>query len=83
MSGASGYLVTPSDRATLLEGPLGAVLMLGGDRTAGTLSLVEHPDPDRLADLAGRYHLDLDLGSMPRLAAAHGLIVPAPPPGPA
>ena len=174
MSGASGYLVTPAGRTTLLAGPLGAVLLLGGDRTAGTLSLVEHPleprvlgsplhthrgedefsvvlegrvgaqiggqtveagpgavlvkprgvphafwnpgdeparlleiispagfegyfaglgeilagqgppDLGRLADLAGRYGLDVDLESIPRLAAAHGLIVPGgPPPAPA
>ena len=42
MSDASGYLVTPSQRRTLLAGPLGAVLLLGGDATAGSLSLVEH-----------------------------------------
>jgi hypothetical protein len=41
--------------------------MLGGDRTAGRLSL---------ADLASRYGLDVDLASIPRLAAAHGLRVP-------
>ena len=168
---SSGYVITPADRAALLEGPLGAVLMLGGDRTAGRFSLVEHPlapralgspvhthrdedeysvvlegqvgaqigdqavvagpgtvlvkprgvphafwnpadqparlleiispagfegyfaglaeiltgqgrpDPGRLADLAGRYGLDLDLASIPRLAAAHGLRVPGLPPG--
>jgi mannose-6-phosphate isomerase-like protein (cupin superfamily) len=173
MPGANGYVVTPSDRTTLLEGPLGAVLLLGGDRTAGRLSLVEHPlgpralgsplhthrredeysvvlegrvgaqiggqtleagpgavlvkprgvphafwnpgdqparlleiiapagfegyfaglgeilaggsrDPARVADLAGRYGLDVDLASIPRLAAAHGLRAPGgPPPAPA
>ena len=41
--GSSGYVITPADRAALLEGPLGAVLMLGGDPTAGRFSLVEHP----------------------------------------
>jgi mannose-6-phosphate isomerase-like protein (cupin superfamily) len=173
MPGDSGYVITPSDRATLLRGPLGAVLMLGGDRTAGRLSLVEHPlepralgsplhthrdedeysvvlegrvgaqigdqtveagpgtvlvkprgvphafwnpadqparlleiispagfegyfaglaeivtgqgppDPGRLADLAGRYGLEMDRASVPRLAAAHGLRIPGLPPGPA
>jgi hypothetical protein len=43
MPSDSSYVITPADRATLLTGPLGAVLMLGGDRTAGSLSLVEHP----------------------------------------
>ena len=43
MHGESGYVVSPADRTTLLQGPLGAILMLGGDRTAGRLSLVEHP----------------------------------------
>jgi mannose-6-phosphate isomerase-like protein (cupin superfamily) len=172
MSGASGYLVTPSQRRTLLAGPLGAVLLLGGEATAGSVSLVEHPlapralgsplhthrdedefsivlegrvgaqigeqtveaepgavlvkprgvphafwnpgdqparlleiiapagfedyfaglgdilargspDPARLADLARRFGLDVDLGSIPRLAAAHGLSVPSGPPDPA
>ncbi len=43
MSSEPGYVVIPSERKTLLEGPLGAVLMLGADRTGGRLSLVEHP----------------------------------------
>jgi len=43
MPGESHYVITPADRTTLLQGPLGAILMLGGDRTAGSLSLVEHP----------------------------------------
>ena len=171
MSGDSGYVKTPSDRAILLAGPLGAMLLLGGDLTGGRLSLVEHPlepralgspvhthrhedeysvvlegqvgvqigeqaveagpgtvlikprgvphafwnatdrparlleiispagfesyfaemgeifaeqgppAPGRLAELAGRYGLDLDLASIPRLAAAHGLRVPGAPPG--
>jgi mannose-6-phosphate isomerase-like protein (cupin superfamily) len=33
----------PSDRKTLLEGPLGAILMLPASSTGGRLSLVEHP----------------------------------------
>ena len=37
------YLVTPSDRTTLLQGPLSAILMLGGDQTGGRLSVLEHP----------------------------------------
>ena len=171
MPGESLYVITPADRTTLLQGPLGAILMLGGDRTAGSLSLVEHPlqpralgspvhthrdedeysvvlegqvgaqigeqtvvagpgtvlvkprgvphafwnpadqparlleiispagfegyfvglgeilagqgppDPGRMAELADRYGLDLDLASIPRLAAAHGLRVPGAPPG--
>jgi len=171
MPGESLYVITPADRTTLLQGPLGAILMLGGDRTAGSLSLVEHPlqpralgspvhthrdedeysvvlegqvgaqigeqtvvagpgtvlvkprgvphafwnpadqparlleiispagfegyfaglgeilagqgppDPGRLAELADRYGLDLDLASIPRLAAAHGLRVPGAPSG--
>jgi hypothetical protein len=40
---SSRYLVTPSDGMTLLQGPLGAALMLGGDRTDGRLSVLEHP----------------------------------------
>jgi len=171
MPGESRYVITPADRTTLLQGPLGAILMLGGDRTGGSLSLVEHPlqpralgspvhthrhedeysvvlegqvgaqigeqtvvagpgtvlvkprgvphafwnpadrparlleiispagfegyfaglgeifsgqgppDPGRLAELRDRYGLDLDLASVPRLAAAHGLLVPGAPPG--
>lgn len=165
MVSSGPYLVTPSDRMTLLQGPLGAVLMLAGDRTAGQLSVLEHPlapralgspihthrdedeysvvlegvvgaqvadqvieagpgavlvkprgvphafwnpsdqparlleiispagfeqyfagladllaepgppDAGKLAALAGRHGLDLDLASIPRLAAAHGLKV--------
>jgi len=82
MPSDSGYVKTPSDRAILLAGPLGAVLMLGGDLTGGKLSLVEHPpDPGRLAERADHYGLDLDRASIPRLAAAHGLRVPGAPPG--
>lgn len=171
MPAGNGYVITPADRTALLRGPLGAVLMLGGDRTGGRLSLVEHPlepralgspvhthrdedeysvvlegrvgaqigeqaveagpgtvlvkprgvphafwnpgdqparlleiispagfegyfagladlltgegisDPGRLAALAARYRLDVDLASIPRLAAEHGLRVPGPPPG--
>ena len=36
MSGHSEYVITPADRTTLLQGPVGAILMLGGDRTAGS-----------------------------------------------
>ena len=43
MPGESGYVIGPADRTTLLRGPLGAILMLAGDRTAGSLALVEHP----------------------------------------
>jgi len=92
MPGESGYVIGPADRATLLRGPLCAILMQRGDRMAGSLSLVEHPlgeivtgqgppEPGRLAELAERYGLGLDLASVPRLAAAHGLLVPGAPPG--
>jgi uncharacterized cupin superfamily protein len=43
MSSASQYAVEPADHTTLLRGPLGAVLMLGAERTDGRLSVVEHP----------------------------------------
>ena len=43
MPNDAGYLITPAERTTLLEGPLGAVLMLGADKTAGRLSVLEHP----------------------------------------
>jgi quercetin dioxygenase-like cupin family protein len=165
MAGDSDYVVTTSERVTLLQGPLGAALMLGGDQTGGRLSLLEHPlapralgsplhthrdedeysvvldgvvgvqigkqaidatpgtvlvkprgvphafwnpgdqparlleiispagfeqyfadladimsgpgspDPGRLADLAGRYGLEVDLASIPRLAATYGLMI--------
>ena len=171
MPGSEQYVLTPADRTVLLRGPLGAVLLLGGDRTGGRLSLVEHPlepralgspvhthrdedefslvlegrvgaqigeqtveagpgavlvkprgvphafwnpgdqparlleiispagfegyfaglaellagqglpDAGRMAELAARYRLDVDLASIPRLAAEHGLRLPGPPPG--
>ena len=43
MSGDSRYVVTVPDRATLLQGSLGAALMLSAGQTGGRLSLVEHP----------------------------------------
>jgi len=170
MPSASDYVVAPADRTTLLQGPLGAALLLGAERTDGRLSVVEHPlapralgspvhthrnedeysvvlegvvgaevggetfeagpgvmlvkprgvphafwnptdeparlleiispggferyfadlaeifssspagpDPERLAAVAGRYGLDVDLSSIPRLAMTFGLQV-APPP---
>ena len=36
-------VIPPSERQTLLEGPLGAVLLLAGAATRGQLSVVEHP----------------------------------------
>jgi mannose-6-phosphate isomerase-like protein (cupin superfamily) len=42
VSRGSQYLITPSDWMTLLQSPLGAVLMLGGNQTAGRLSVLEH-----------------------------------------
>lgn len=168
MSSDSPYLITPSKRTTLLQGPLGAVLMLTSNQTGGRLSVLEHPlapralgspihthrdedeysvvlegaigaqiadqvieagpgavlvkprgvphafwnpsdrparlleiispagfeqyfagladilsgpgvpDTGQLAALADRYGLDVDLASIPRLAAAHGLTVALP-----
>jgi quercetin dioxygenase-like cupin family protein len=43
MPSESDYVVIPSERRTLLKGPLGAVLMMGADRTGGRLALLEHP----------------------------------------
>jgi hypothetical protein len=34
MSGDGGFVIGPADRETLLHGPLGAVLMLGGGQSA-------------------------------------------------
>jgi hypothetical protein len=34
------------------------------------------PDLEALAELAARYDLEVDPGSIPRLAAAHGLVLP-------
>jgi mannose-6-phosphate isomerase-like protein (cupin superfamily) len=39
----SDYVVTPAQRVRLLDGPLGAILLLGGSQAGGRLSLVEHP----------------------------------------
>jgi hypothetical protein len=36
MPGESGYVISPADRTTLPQGPLGAILMPGGDRAAAT-----------------------------------------------
>ena len=44
----------------LLEGPLGALLMLGGDRTAGRLSLLEHPLAPRALGSPLHTHRDED-----------------------
>ena len=70
MPGESGYVIGPADRATLLRGPLCAILMQRGDRMAGSPSLVEHPLQPLVEHLLH-----------PRLAAAHGLLVPGAPPG--
>jgi hypothetical protein len=43
MSSAGQDPVTPSDRMTLLQGPLGAILMLSGHQRAWRLSVLEHP----------------------------------------
>jgi quercetin dioxygenase-like cupin family protein len=60
MSSDSRYVVTMSDRTTLLQGPLGAVLMLGGDQTGGNLSLVEHPLAPRALGSPVHTHRDED-----------------------
>lgn len=60
MSGDSPYLITPSDRMTLLQGPLGAVLMLSGDQTAGRLSVLEHPLAPRALGSPIHTHRDED-----------------------
>jgi uncharacterized cupin superfamily protein len=57
---SSRYLVGPSDRMTLLQGPLGAVLTLGGDRTAGRLSVLEHPLAPRALGSPIHTHRDED-----------------------
>lgn len=170
MSSRSQYVVEPAERTILLQGPLGAMLLLGAERTEERLSVVEHPlapralgspvhthrhedeysivlegvvgaeiggqvveaapgtvlvkprgvphafwnptdeparlleiispggferyfadlaevlstpgapDPQRLAAVADRYGLDVDLSSIPRLAAAFGLQIEAPGP---
>ena len=60
MSSDSQYVVTVPDRTTLLQGPLGAVLMLSGDRTGGQLSLVEHPLAPRALGSPVHTHRDED-----------------------
>jgi len=60
MSSDSQYLLTPADRVTLLQGPLGAILMLGGDRTSGHLSLLEHPLAPRAIGSPVHTHRDED-----------------------
>jgi mannose-6-phosphate isomerase-like protein (cupin superfamily) len=60
MASYSQYLVTLADRTTLLQGPLGVVLMLGGDRTAGRLSLLEHPLAPRALGSPVHTHRDED-----------------------
>jgi mannose-6-phosphate isomerase-like protein (cupin superfamily) len=43
MTTVSRYVQTPTARQTLLDGPLGAIQLLGADATGGGFSLVEHP----------------------------------------
>jgi hypothetical protein len=40
---SSTYLHDPETRETLLDGPLGAILLLGAETSDGHLSLLEHP----------------------------------------
>lgn len=51
---------TPSDRTTLLDGPLGAILMLPASATGGRLSLVEHPLAPRALGSPIHTHRDED-----------------------
>jgi quercetin dioxygenase-like cupin family protein len=60
MSSDSRYVVTVSDRTTLLQGPLGAALLLGADQTGGQLSLVEHPLAPRALGSPVHTHRDED-----------------------
>jgi mannose-6-phosphate isomerase-like protein (cupin superfamily) len=43
MPTATRHLQTPAERRPLLDGPLGAFLLLGAGATGGGCSLVEHP----------------------------------------
>jgi mannose-6-phosphate isomerase-like protein (cupin superfamily) len=43
MSHEPSYVITPAERRTLLEGPLGAVLLLPSSATSGALTVLEHP----------------------------------------
>ena len=60
MGSGEQYLVTGSARTTLLQGPLGAFLMLGGDRTGGRLSVLEHPLAARALGSPIHTHRDED-----------------------
>jgi hypothetical protein len=60
MPSDSQYVVTVPDRTALLQGPLGAVLMLSGDRTGGQLSLVELPLAPRALGSPVHTHRDED-----------------------
>lgn len=40
---SQSYLVRPEDGELVLDGPVGAVVMVPGRRTGGLLSIVEHP----------------------------------------
>ena len=43
MPATSKYVYGPEQRETLLTGPVGALLLLGGEATDGRFSVVEHP----------------------------------------
>ncbi len=60
MTMENGGLIPPSDRRTLLEGPLGAVLLLPGAATRGQLSVVEHPLAPRALGSPMHTHRDED-----------------------
>lgn len=60
MSSESQYAVTLPERTTLLQGPLGAVLLLGADQTGGQLSLLEHPLAPRALGSPVHTHRDED-----------------------
>ena len=60
MSSDSQHLITPSDRMTLVQGPLGAVLMLSGNQAAGRMSVLEHPLAPRASGSPIHTHSDED-----------------------
>jgi len=54
---SSTYLHDPETRETLLDGPLGAILLLGPETSDGQFSLIEHPlAPRALGALVHTHH---------------------------
>lgn len=60
MTSDTQAVFSPTDRKTLLEGPLGAILMLPASATGGRLSLVEHPLAPRSLGSPMHTHRDED-----------------------